>query len=113
MTHDPATVISLSEQRWRQIVASLPDYLVMVDRDGNIVFTNRADHGLSVDEVVGMNAYSMTPPEYWPAMQAAFDRAMQTGQPASYETRYDSPLGGICILMSRSAHYGKTTGLTG
>ncbi|MEW5757254.1 MAG: PAS domain S-box protein [Pseudomonadota bacterium] len=87
-------MISLSEQKWQQIAVSLPDYLVMVKPDGTIVFVNRADHGMTVDEVVGMNAFSMTPPEYWPAMHAAFDRAMQTGESASYETRYDSPLVG-------------------
>ncbi len=70
----------------------------MVDRDGTIVYVNRADHGLTVDEVVGMNAFSMTPPEYWPTMQAAFDRAMQSGLPTSYETRYDSPQGGHMYL---------------
>jgi PAS domain S-box-containing protein len=74
-----------SEERWRSMTENSPDYILILDRDGNIQFINRTVPDLSKDEVLGTSIYKYVTEEYRAEMKKCFERVLKTGKPDMYE----------------------------
>jgi PAS domain S-box-containing protein len=90
-----------SEEKWRSLVENAPDFILMLDRDGTILFLNRATEGLSREQVIGTSAYDYVEPEYRPVMRQALDRVFTTGTAVWYEVRGTGPHGSVAWYASR------------
>ena len=77
-----------SEARWRSLVESSPDHIMLLDRDANIMFTNRTVPDLTKEEVIGRSVYDFTLPEFRGAAAGSIERALETGKPGAYSMGY-------------------------
>ncbi len=74
-----------SEARWRSLVENAADLILIIDRDGRVLFMNHTPPGLTVQEVIGRSAYDYIEPEHWDMVKSAVAGVFRTGVPAQYE----------------------------
>ena len=87
-----------SEAKWRSLTEHSPDHIMLLDREGKILFINRTVPDLTKEEVVGRHINDFTPPRYHHLASECFDRVLETGIPAGYETEYHSKDGSILVF---------------
>jgi len=46
-----------SEERWRSLVTAIPDYVSLLDKNGNLLFLNHYAEGFTEKEVIGSSVY--------------------------------------------------------
>jgi two-component system sporulation sensor kinase C len=80
-----------SENRFRSLTENAPDYIVQVDREGNILFTNRTYEGVSFKEVIGSPILTWVPEQYHSRFRTALDLAFDSEEPQIVE--YSAPDG--------------------
>jgi PAS domain S-box-containing protein len=70
-----------SEERWRLVVENAPDFVIMVDRNGRILFLNRTeeDGEISLEEVLGTKLESYLSPEHRETVERAIQKVFTTG----------------------------------
>jgi len=76
-----------SEATLRGLFENLPDLIMMLDRNANIQFINRAQSGISREEHIGAYLFDFASPEHKESCRRAFDLALATGQPQTTELR--------------------------
>jgi PAS domain S-box-containing protein len=69
-----------SELKYRRLLEHMPDFVVVVDRDAKILYANRPAPGAPVPELVGSTGFDHIVPEHRGTCQAAFQRALATGE---------------------------------
>jgi PAS domain S-box-containing protein len=52
-----------AESLWQAVCTVASSYLLVVDRDGTLLFANRPDEGRTIEEVLGRNVLEFAPPE--------------------------------------------------
>lgn len=77
-----------SEDRWRSITNFSPDHILLLDRDGRIVFINHTLPPLTREEVIGSSIYDYMLEAFKPAAMASHRKVLETGVPTRYETSY-------------------------
>jgi len=90
-----------TEEMWRSITEDAPDYIMTLDNDLNIIFTNRAAPGLTVAELLGKPLVSFALPEHQEMVIGALERARDRREMVVYETVYSLPDGGCIYFESR------------
>jgi PAS domain S-box-containing protein len=74
-----------SEERWRSFVKNVPERIMMLDRNGVILFTNRTAPGRKVNEVIGTSVYQYCPPQEQKKIQKILSSVFQSGKSCKYE----------------------------
>jgi len=77
-----------SEAKWRSLTEYSPDYIMLLDRDANILFINHTIPGLASKEVIGTSFYYYALPEYKKVAKECFNRVFKTGKPGKFESTY-------------------------
>jgi PAS domain S-box-containing protein len=72
-----------SEERFRMLVESSPDHILVVDRDGRIGFLNRVAPSFAMHEVVGRTCFELSRPEDHAALHAALEAIFEAGKPST------------------------------
>ena len=72
--------------RLERIAASVPEYLVEIDRAGVITYMNRPSPDRTIDDMLGTSVYKWMKPDAHPAATATFARVFDLGEPESYES---------------------------
>jgi PAS domain S-box-containing protein len=94
--------LAASEERWRSIVETAPDYVVFVGPDGTVRYINRAYAGLPLDRIVGMKIEEFAAPEYRSIINGELRKVIEgaessgcealsaeiTGQPRWFSVRF-------------------------
>ncbi len=84
-------VVRASEEKYRELVETLPILLIQFDRAGRVVYMNptaEAFTGFRLEELNDRERWhSMIWPQDWPQMREAFAQAL-VGETARFETRY-------------------------
>ncbi len=104
-----------SEARWRSLTENSPDHILTLNRELNIEFANYASPGLTVEELIGTPLYTYVAEDRQNEIKALHEQVLKTGQPASYETEYDTPDGHVIYYESRVVPrllHGEVIGLT-
>jgi PAS domain S-box-containing protein len=83
-----------SEARWRSLTENSPDHILTLDTDLNIQFANFASPGLTVQDLIGTPLYNYVQEERRSEIKGILESVLETGEPARYETEYDTPDGG-------------------
>jgi PAS domain S-box-containing protein len=95
---------SLSGPVLRSLTANAPDAIFVLDLDERIQFINWAAGGLTVEGVIGTQAYEYVPVEQRAAMRECFDAVRRTHKPGSYQNVYTNPVdGNVSFWESRVA----------
>ncbi len=99
---DRTAELAASEERWRSIVETAPDYVLFVEPDGTVRYINRAYTGLSLDRVLGMKIEEFAAPEYRDLLNGELRKVIEgaessgceavsagiTGQPRWFSVRF-------------------------
>jgi len=91
-----------SEERWRALVNSLPDYVVTLDRNGIIQSSNRIAPGFRVDEVVGRPVLDLVDPDSRKLLLDCLDRVVRTRETGAFESVWTNPHTGQKHVFSTS-----------
>lgn len=67
------------------VVSALPQLIVVVDRQLELSFMNRAQGGYRPEQVIGRSILDFMDPEYRDQVRDIIQRVFRTGQPATYE----------------------------
>jgi len=80
-----------SEARWRAISENSPDYVMLLDRDANIIFINRPLPYMKREEVIGTSYLDHTMEEYREVAGECFRDVLSTGEQGSFDSAYRNP----------------------
>ncbi|MHC4865515.1 MAG: sensor histidine kinase [Planctomycetota bacterium] len=103
------------EAHWRSLVESAPDIILMVDRDGRILFINRTVSSFAVEQTIGSSVYEYIPAEYHDLTRKSLEKVFETGDIVSFETQAAGPDGSICWYATRLGpikHAGRVVAVT-
>jgi PAS domain S-box-containing protein len=76
-----------------EMLATLPEVVLLVNRNGVIEYINRVEPGYDPSQVLGMQAEAVLPPDSKVVFAAALKSVLATGEPAEYEVQTDAPDG--------------------
>ncbi|MGD8305610.1 MAG: PAS domain S-box protein [Ignavibacteria bacterium] len=77
-----------SEARWRSLTENSADYITLLDRNGEILFVNKTNPGISKYDVIGKKVYDFIPRLFHNVAKNCYARVLETGEPDSYEAEY-------------------------
>ncbi len=74
-----------SQERFRTLVESWPDHIVVVDPEARILFLNRSGvEGARAEDLLGRTCFELSPPSTHEAMRAAITAAFERGEPSRF-----------------------------
>jgi PAS domain S-box-containing protein len=79
-----------SEEKWRSITENSADHIMLLDKETNILFSNKTFPDLTLNDVVGKSAYSLIPKPFINVARNCFSNVLNTGKQDSYETEYQT-----------------------
>jgi len=68
-----------SEEKWRKLVQTIPDYVALFDRDGKYLFLNHFAEGFSIKDIEGKSYTDLLADDSKACYQQAFEAAKRTG----------------------------------
>jgi len=74
-----------SEAKWRSLVENAPDFILTIDRAGNILFINHTSEDQRLTNAVHRQVYQYIAPDYHDTVRQAIERVFETGQPTAQE----------------------------
>ncbi len=77
-----------SEEKWRSLLSSSPDHLMLLQCDGTVDYINHTVPDLTIEEVIGTKVYDHMPEEFWQAAKECFQGVIESGNRGHYETGY-------------------------
>ena len=89
------------DKEWRALVKSTPDIILINDRDGKILYMNRAVPGFTVKEATGKSVYEYILPENHGLVKELIQGVFKTGRAASAEFRGAGPHGSLSWYSTR------------
>jgi len=102
-----------SEEWLGRVLATLPGFVLVVDRDGLIRYINRAEPGHDMDEVVGRDGRTFLFPDGAEEFDAALERVLEKGETDRFEveaSRLDGSTGWYRGEMSPLRKGGRIVG---
>jgi PAS domain S-box-containing protein len=86
---------------WKQVVESVPEQLLLLDLQGNILLASGGLPGGKLHEALGQPFHDQLPPEFREPARRSLERVQGTGEIAAYETRHTTQAGEIRFLETR------------
>jgi PAS domain S-box-containing protein len=90
-----------SEAKWRSLVTSVPDIVMLVGRDSIIQFINNTVSGMKTQDVIGKSIYDYIQPDHHDIVRKAMNGVFKTGKPGYYEIQGAGPDGRISWYETR------------
>lgn len=106
--------IKQSEARWRSFTESSPDYIMLVDLQGEIQFVNRTLPEFSLEQVIGRPMFEFMPEAFQSVAKDCLERVIESGKPDWFECDYQDHEGNISHFESHVGpiiEKGKTSAL--
>lgn len=69
----------------RALLEAAPGFITSVDREGRILFVNRVDDGVSMDQVIGQPVYGFVIDEQAEYFRAQIEEVFATGRPLTFD----------------------------
>ncbi|MFH1311876.1 MAG: PAS domain S-box protein [Candidatus Eisenbacteria bacterium] len=107
------TALGVSENRFRSLTEHAPDYIVQLDREGRILFTNRLYDGVSMDDIIGTSVFAWIPAEYHLRFEEALEVAFDTGKPQIVDYSAVDPKGRKIWYSANMGPVSDESGVTG
>ena len=79
------SVLLEAENKWRSLLENSPDIILALDADRKILFANRVNPELTLEQVIGSSVFDYLPPEHHDMYQQNFDVAFRTGKQITIE----------------------------
>lgn len=84
-----------------RVLATIPQFLLVVDGDGVITYINRVEPGYERSKVLGMPAADVVHAGSRHVFEAAFKSVLETGEGADYEVEIPMPDGSMAWYQSQ------------
>jgi PAS domain S-box-containing protein len=68
-----------AESLWQAVCTVSSSYILVIDRDGTLLFANRLEQGRALDEILGRNILDFAPPESLQQIRAALEAVFSQG----------------------------------
>jgi PAS domain S-box-containing protein len=78
------------QERWHSFAENTPVFVLIVDRDGKLLFLNRAAAGHTVEESLGRTIWEFIDPDYHDTARKTIERVFDMGESGSYEAPIES-----------------------
>ena len=75
----------------QQVLHDTPDFITLIDEQGNFLYINRVVAGLKEENIIGTPVFSYVPPEYVDLVKSALKKCLETGETVRYETIATGP----------------------
>jgi two-component system cell cycle sensor histidine kinase/response regulator CckA len=85
-----------SEERWRLLVQTIPDYVALHDREGRFEYLNRYAAGYSEKDVIGKSLYDFVSAESKELFRKKFEECMKEAKIVTFEHRAMGDNGVMC-----------------
>lgn len=82
-----------AEAKWRAISQNSPDFIILCDTQGKILYINRIIAGLNVEDVIGSSVYDYNDAAANNIIREAFLKVTVSASPTMYQTTYTAPNG--------------------
>lgn len=79
------TALRKSEEKWRKLVNTIPDYVALYDREGNYIFLNHFAEGFSQKDIEGKTYSDFLDKKSMHIFEKAFNEASKTGETQYFE----------------------------
>ncbi len=90
-----------SEGKLRSLLENLPDLVLVLDRDSNVLFVNHDRTRYTRDTLIGKPGLIFVTPEYQALSRRMLDQAFATGSPQSMEVQ--DVFGTVVVMPPRAA----------
>ncbi|MDY7075615.1 MAG: response regulator [Chloroflexota bacterium] len=90
-----------SEAKWRSLAENVPDTILMVDREGKVLFTNRTAQDITSEQAIGRRIYEYIPAEQQDLTRKSIEQVFQTGDGVNFEIRVARPDGTAAWYSTR------------
>lgn len=97
-----APVFDLDSEGLRDVLSTIPDFVLVVDREGFILYINRLEPGYEMDQVVGTHTDVVMEGESKDVHRDAVARTIETGESQGYEVSVRLPDGTRAWYRSRT-----------
>lgn len=94
----PAAPLPDAAALWEAACRAVTGFMLVIDREGTILFANRAEGGRSADEVVGRGPGDFASPDVEAAIRESLERVFSTGSMQSREFPG-------CLLSGEEAYF--------
>ena len=74
-----------SEEKWRSLVSVLPDYILLLDRDGSVLFLNHCAEGFTEKDVIGCSVHKFLSPQSGEIIKKEIVECQKTGKIRKFE----------------------------
>ncbi|MEK6248695.1 MAG: PAS domain S-box protein, partial [Planctomycetales bacterium] len=81
----PPEELATSEEKWRGLVTTAPDIILIINPDGTIRYINRTAQGYKVEDVIGTCSYDYVHEDHRSKQVAAVEEVLRTGEIQSVE----------------------------
>jgi len=95
--------LKASEAKWRSLTQNLPDNIMTLDLEGNILFTNHTISEQDKKTVMGKPIFDFVAKNHISIIKECFERVKISGKQDEYEVQYFTKEGEEVILESRVA----------
>jgi len=75
------------------ILDAIPEFVIVIDRDGVVRYINRVEPGYDRDAVIGMHASAILAPESLDGFQSSLESVLETGAEQQYDSMVNPPTG--------------------
>ncbi|MBC7918803.1 MAG: diguanylate cyclase [Rhodoferax sp.] len=89
------------ESTLRNILSSMEDVILELDRDGNILFMSKAIAGYDIQDILGRDFCDWAPESDHATMRAALEKVFTSGATTWYQTQNTTDLGAVRWYESR------------
>lgn len=104
-----------SVDKWRSLVNTAPDVIVMLDRDARITYHNRSLDARGQHHHDGDSIYALIPEQDHPAVRDCLEQVASTGDFGAFKTTFTNPHGDEHVYAVRVGPFkprGKVIGFT-
>jgi PAS domain S-box-containing protein len=89
-----------SEERWRSLVANLPDFVITYDARGYLRTINRTVEGMTTQDAEGRHFGEFMPADATAHFAEMFERVIETGETITFETQGNAASGSVAWYES-------------
>ena len=90
-----------SEIKWNSLLRNVPDVIMILDRDGTILFINHTIPGYIIEETMGKTVYDFIPPKQHRRTKEAIKKVFESGKVIGFETEVIGPDGDLIWYATR------------
>ena len=84
-----------------KVLAAIPEFVLVLDRTGKVLYINHVDEGYERDAVIGMQAEEIMSPDSREVLSSVLASVFESGGEQHYDSKVHAPDGTVRWYSSR------------